>query len=124
MGQERRHKGITHNVLYFLVPGRGLYKLPQLPDAMTFTTKDGKPTVGFSGDGLHSEPREPMKKWKLSYNGDLLHDGVRIKNCSFDAEFTSTIGYLDYDSDISIKAIARSIATERWSRGYFEALKT
>lgn len=124
MGQERRHQGITHSVLYFLVPGKGIFKLPQLPDSMVFCTVDGQSSVKFSGGGLLSEPREAMKRWKLSYKGNLLHNGEIIENCSFDVEFTSQIGYFDYDTDISIKAIAKSIATEPWSRTYFDHLKT
>lgn len=124
-GQERRHQGIIHSVLYFLIPGKGLYKLPQLPDAMTFSTSDGVSSVKFSGGGLLSEPREAMKRWRLSYRGDLQHStGDIVKNCSFDGEFTSQIGYLDYDTDISLKAIAKSIATEPWSREYFANLKS
>lgn len=123
-GQERRHQGIIHSVLYFLVPGKGLYKLPQLPDAMVFSTVDGQENDRFMGGGLLSEPKEAMKRWRLSYKGDLLHNGEIVKNCSFDGEFVSQIGYLDYDTDISLKAIAKSIATEPWSRSYFDNLKT
>lgn len=124
MGQERRHQGIVHSVLYFLVPGKGVYKLPQLPDAMVFSTVDGQDNDKFTGGGLLSEPREAMKRWRLSYKGDLLHDGEIVRNCSFEGEFVSQIGFLDYDTDISLKAIARSIATEPWSRSYFDNLKT
>lgn len=123
-GQERRHQGIIHSVLYFLVPGKGLYKLPQLPDAMVFSTVDGQENERFMGGGLLSEPMEAMKRWRISYQGDLLHNGEVVKNCSFDGEFVSQIGYLDYDTDISLKAIAKSIATEPWSRSYFDNLKT
>lgn len=124
MGQERRHQGITHTVMYFLVPGQGLYKLPQLPDAMAFTTPEGEESTRFQSAGMLIEPKEAMRRWKLSYKGDLLHKGEIVKNCTFEGEFTSQIGYLDYDTDISIKAIARSIATEPWSRAYFDHLKT
>lgn len=123
-GQERRHQGIIHSVLYFLVPGKGLFKLPNLPDAMVFSTVEGQEGTKFSGGGLLSEPKEAMKRWKLSYKGDLLHNGQTIKGCSFEGEFVSQLGYFDYDTDISIRAIARSIATEPWSRAYFKHLET
>lgn len=124
MGLERRHGGIIHTVLYFLVPGRGVFKLPQLPDTMVFSTKEGEESSGFSAAGLFAGPKEAMKKWTIYYKGNLLHKGEILKNCSFDAEFSSSFGCMDYDTDLSPKAIARSIATEPWSRKYFDQLKT
>lgn len=124
LGQERRPQGIIHSVLYFLIPNRGIFKLPQLPDAMVFSTSEGESSNGFVGGGLSCQPREPMKKWKMSYKGDLLHDGKVTKNCHFEGEFYSPIGYLDYDTDLSIKAIAKSVATEPWTREYFQCLQS
>lgn len=40
------------------------------------------------------------------------------------AEFTSDIGYFNVERDINPKALARSIASQLWSREYFDALKT
>lgn len=127
MGIERRHQGIAHGVLYFLIPGKGLYCMPKTPDTLTFNTADGEECGSFRAGGIFTEPTVAMEKWSLIYKGDLLHEGKIVKNCRFEGEFCSAGAsgdHFDFYADSSIQMIAKSIATEPWSREYFRNLKT
>jgi hypothetical protein len=48
------------------VPGEGLLTSPKLPDSTLFGTEDE-----FGAEGLKFEPLEPMRKWKMSYKGQM-----------------------------------------------------
>lgn len=48
------------------MPGEGLLKSPKQPDSLMFGTEDE-----FGAEGLKFEPLEPMRKWKISYKGQL-----------------------------------------------------
>ena len=48
------------------VPEEGLLMFPRLPDSTCYGTEDE-----FGAEGLKLEPIIPMKKWKISYRGQL-----------------------------------------------------
>jgi hypothetical protein len=48
------------------VPEEGLLTSPKLPDSTLFGTEDE-----FGAEGLKFEPLEPMRKWKMSYKGQM-----------------------------------------------------
>ncbi|TKR78316.1 hypothetical protein L596_019139 [Steinernema carpocapsae] len=84
---------------------------------------------------------EPMRRWRLKFSGSLVpnqDDFVDTSSpgpcevpvsvageveASFDFEWTNFGDYFDFDLDISPEAIARSFASETWTRAVFDRLK-
>lgn len=52
------------------------------------------------------------------------NDPDKMVDVDFFGEWNATTRYFDYDSDLHPPAIIRSIALEKWSKEYFENLKT
>lgn len=123
MGTERRHKGIVHGVLYFVVPDLGLICLPQLPDTMIFTTNFGKEGNSFGGPGFISEPILPMNKWRLRYRGQM-RQGEKLHDVEFSGEFLSQWPCFDFDTDLSPRILADAMAREIWTQEYFMNLRS
>jgi len=85
---------------------------------------------GWSVNGLHLEPIDPMKKWKVRYEGEMV-----LKKCDdsstskithqvlIDAEYNSDLEYFDFDGDMDPWTISRAMSKEPWSREYFDRLK-
>ncbi|XP_059609305.1 uncharacterized protein LOC132256775 [Phlebotomus argentipes] len=123
MGTERRHKGIVHAVLYFVIPDIGFICLPQFPDTMMFTTSFGKEGNAFGGPGFISEPILPMNKWRLRYRGQM-RQGEKLHDVEFSLEFLSQWPFFDFDSDLNPRALAEAMAREKWTQEYFAYLKS
>ena len=51
----------------FQLPGIGLFELPSMPD----TSLEGTGKDEYAADGLKIEVVEPMKKWRIRYDGKL-----------------------------------------------------
>lgn len=47
----------------------------------------------------------------------------RMYKAKFEAAFTSEYGAINFNTDLSPHLLISGIATEKWSREYFEALK-
>ncbi|XP_045128767.1 uncharacterized protein LOC123514740 [Portunus trituberculatus] len=116
----RRPKGVINGLLFIRVPGLGLLQLPKMPDTMLFG--DGEQ---FAAEGLRITPVKPMSVWKIQYEGPMkMKDSPLSRlNVKLDIEWTSKQPYFDFDTDMSARALARSIAREPWSRQYFQQLR-
>ncbi|KAJ2943572.1 hypothetical protein O0L34_g16681 [Tuta absoluta] len=121
-GCERRPMGMCNGVFYIGLPGKGLLKSRKLPDTVLF----GADVFEFGAEGLKITPVEPMEKWTVAYKGEMKyeHDPEKVVNVEFHGEWIATTGYFDFDTDLYPPAVIRSIAKEKWSRKYFEGLKT
>lgn len=53
----------------YKVPSEGLLTSPKLPDSTMFAVEDE-----FGAEGLLLEPLLPMRKWKISYKGQMRYD--------------------------------------------------
>ena len=72
--------------------------------------------------GLSSFPLKPLSKWKLKYSGYLKQDD-KLYYTELDFDWQSNFECFNFDTDLSTKAVASSIALETWSKNYFECLK-
>jgi hypothetical protein len=54
----------------------------------------------------------------------LQNDPEKIVEVDFQGDWISTSNYFDYDSDLYPPAVIRSVAREKWSKAYFNNLKT
>lgn len=106
----------------------GLLVSPKLPDTLMFQSH---PAEGFSAEGLEFAPFQTMSAWVVKYNGQLRVDQSesdkyelgKLVNVQLEALWTSTLGYFDFDTDMSPITVARSTSTQPWSREYFNLLK-
>ncbi|XP_067675175.1 uncharacterized protein [Haliotis asinina] len=116
----RRHKNLVQTIVLLRVPGVGLLMLPSMPD----TSLTG-PGDSYSAGGLTMEVLEPMKTWRVAFQGKLrLSETGEEKTVSFDLKWTAITNFFDFDTDLDPSTTADAIAREKWSRGYFENLKT
>jgi len=100
----------------------GLLKAPKLPDTTLRTDQD----MQFSTtDGLLIEPVEPMKSWKITYDGMMELEGGDVDpvHVQIDLQWKSDLRHFDFDTDVPPVAMARALAKEHWTRAYFEKLK-
>ncbi|KAM3955850.1 uncharacterized protein ACR2FA_010194 isoform 2-T2 [Aphomia sociella] len=120
-GCERRPMGMCNGLFYIGLPGKGLLCSKKIPDTVLFGAQIGE----FGAEGIKMTPVEPMKKWTISYKGPMYqNDPDKIVDVEFHGDWTATSEYFDFDTDLYPAAVIRSIAKEKWSRDYFEKLKT
>ncbi|PSN35517.1 hypothetical protein C0J52_18435 [Blattella germanica] len=120
-GAERRHYGTINGLCYLVVPGKGLLCNPKIPDTILFGAKDNE----FGAEELSLKPVKAMKKWKISYKGNmrLETDPSQVFVVNIDAEWTSDLPFFNYDTDLHPSTVARAIGRETWSREYFKSLE-
>lgn len=117
----RRQNNIVQTILYLRIPEIGFLEIPSLPD----TRLQGTEKNAFAAGGLKFDVVEPMKKWKLSYNGKMRNRTTdKLVDVTFDLEWVAFTKYFDFDTDLHPNAMADAIAREKWSRKYFDVLKS
>ncbi|XP_021207156.1 uncharacterized protein LOC101744336 isoform X1 [Bombyx mori] len=124
-GCEQRPMGMCNGLFYIgcsQLPGKGLLCSKKIPDTVLFGAEIGE----FGAEGIKMTPVEPMKKWNISYKGQMWYQNNPSKfvDVDFTGEWTATTKYFDFDTDLYPATVIRSIAKEKWSREYFELLKT
>ncbi len=80
--------------------------------------------TAFAAGGLQIRPIVPMKKWEIDFNGTMKLNGEDFGDVELRLEWTACSGYFDFDTDMSAVAISKAIATENWSREFFDRLKS
>ncbi|CAK1544878.1 unnamed protein product [Leptosia nina] len=122
MGCERRPMGMCNGLFYIGLPEKGMLCSKKIPDTVLFGAEIGE----FGAEGIKITPVETMKRWSLSYKGQMWYqnDPSRMVDVEFNAEWTANSKHFDYDTDLYPPAVIRSISREKWSREYFEGLKT
>ncbi|XP_023326546.1 uncharacterized protein LOC111699977 [Eurytemora carolleeae] len=124
----RRQNGVVQCICVVKVPGVGILHHPLHPDT-TMIQKNGE--KGWKVEGIDLEPIEPMKKWRVRYNGDMVLGQPENSNVdiptyhrvNLDAVYTSDLEYFDFDSDMEPMVISRAMAREPWSAAYFQKLR-
>lgn len=117
----RRQNNIVQTILYLRIPEIGFLEIPSLPD----TRLQGTEKNAFAAGGLKFDVVKPMKKWKLSYNGKMRNRTTdKLVDVIFDLEWEAFTKYFDFDTDLHPNAMADAIAREKWSRKYFDVLKS
>jgi len=120
----RRHKNISQTVLMMQLPELGLLELPSVPDTNLERTDEDKKGQ-FGAGGLTIEPVEPMKKWRIRFEGKLRlnRDESQLMDAKLTVDWTACTDYFDFDTDMNPHALAVSIAREPWSREFFKRLR-
>lgn len=68
---------------------------------------------------------EPGKAWTFSYDGEVqdVHTG-RIVQVKLNAAFGASGGIFEFGHDVDARVMAGAIAKEKWSRAFFDELKS
>lgn len=124
----RRKKGLTNTMGFLKLPefNQKPLVLPIFPDSCLYQTEAEQNTLkNYAVAGIKLTPIEPMKKWQLEYRGKmhLENDLEKIYDVQIDATWTATLPYFNYSTDISAIAMSEAVASEPWSRKYFDDLK-
>uniref|UniRef100_A0A2A4JMP5 Uncharacterized protein n=1 Tax=Heliothis virescens TaxID=7102 RepID=A0A2A4JMP5_HELVI len=121
-GCERRPLGMCNGLFYIGLPNKGLLCSKKIPDTVLFGAEIGE----FGAEGIKITPVVPMQKWTVSYKGQMWYQNEPDKfvEVDFFGEWNATSKHFDFDSDLYPPAVIKSIALEKWSREYFEKLKT
>ncbi|XP_072169150.1 rifampicin phosphotransferase-like [Diadema setosum] len=111
------------------LPGIGNLVLPQYPDCVVLKGDKGS---GFRAGGLHMEVVEPMRLWRISFNG-LCKVGFQENTKSksdrplihvrFSFMWAAFTPIFNFDTDLSAWQNGANVAREIWSREFFHKLK-
>ncbi|XP_075225831.1 uncharacterized protein LOC142326986 [Lycorma delicatula] len=120
-GSERRHHGIVNGLFYVVVPGKGILCSLKIPDTVLFGAKENQ----YGAEGLIMTPIEPMKKWHITFDGEmkLYNNPEKRFHVKFEADWSSNIKYFNFDIDLDDHLIAEALALQDWSKEYFEILE-
>ncbi|XP_060065113.1 putative phosphoenolpyruvate synthase [Ylistrum balloti] len=124
----RRHERRGEIWLFLEIPTIGVLQHPLHPDTYVINTNGQK----YSAGGLKIEMIEPMKTWKVSFNGTLRHGlcnelenkGGKLLQVKFSFKWCCNTDPFSFDTDISASAIADAIARENWDQDFWSRLKS
>ncbi|KAJ9579215.1 hypothetical protein L9F63_024679 [Diploptera punctata] len=124
VGTAHRPHGVVNGFMILKVPEIGILETLKLPDTLIFRT--GEDEKSYGAEGIKLTPVKPMKCWKIQYNGKMkLHDQPdKVFTVALKLEFTSSLPYFDFDTDMKESPVAVAMAREPWSREYFQALQS
>jgi len=110
-----RGPGRLHEYWFdFFLKGQGYFGL---------TTDPGPDGEGFQQGNLKWEPIEVGKIWRVTYKG-MVHDREGKEHaCAVNLVFTGDHPVYDFAKSSDHKAIAKAIASEKWSKEFFFAMK-
>lgn len=102
--------------------GLGVLESPKLPGT---SLRQNEQEEGFVADGIKMVVIEPMRKWRISYDGEMksTEDASRKYQVKLDGVWITELPFFSYDRDADAKCIAEATAKEIWSRSYFDTLK-
>lgn len=125
----RRQERVCELWLSAFIPEVGFLQSPLHPDSRVVNT-DGQT---FSAGGLKFECLEPMRRWKINFNG-ILRKGLRKKRDGNKADEMVHVKFsfiweaftekFDFDTDMSDWLLADALAREMWSNEFWSRLKS
>lgn len=121
-GMQRRPNRRCESLLFIRLPQfeSDILEWPWAPCTDTFMLGDHE----WTASGLKFEMIEPMKKWRVTFDGPLKHRiSGKTRHVSFDLEWTADTGCFDMDTDMDKSATCRAIAREPWTKDFFELLE-
>uniref|UniRef100_A0A914CCT7 DUF7064 domain-containing protein n=1 Tax=Acrobeloides nanus TaxID=290746 RepID=A0A914CCT7_9BILA len=121
------------------VPGVGTFVNEDLPSTSNVKSLSTK-TEYITECGFKVFCEEPMKKWRILFDGNLVpsdechpnltkigpdtnKEPMALIKATLDLTWINQGEYFDFDLECSPEAIGSSIAREPWSRALFERLK-
>ncbi|UMM22350.1 hypothetical protein L5515_003608 [Caenorhabditis briggsae] len=139
LGTAQRPNDIINLFFILRIPGVGTFVNEELHTdtnvkSIRCSEKEWKTESGFIVSCI-----EPMKKWRIRFNGKLasspgklnfvkngavkMKDDVKFFDANFDLTWTNFGAQFDFDKQCSPTAIAHSLAIEPWSRGLFDKMR-
>jgi len=116
----RRKLKMNNTIFCLRIPGVGVLMHPKHPDTTFFTECDDS----WDAEGLKLDLVEPMKRWTVRYEGDVVHQETgQLHKLKLEAVYTSDIPFFDFDSQMDPWTVARAFAKEPWSREYFDKIR-
>ncbi|XP_046395341.1 uncharacterized protein LOC124162750 [Ischnura elegans] len=121
----RRYNGIADGFIYLNVPEIGFLESMKLPDTILFQENMEKSMRLFSAEGLRFTPLRPLKKWKISYKGNMRVDGdaENVVHVHLDVIWTSSLPFFDIDMHMDAMLLAKAYAREPWNEDFFETVR-
>lgn len=120
----RRQNKLIDGFLYLKLKDRdyGILETLKMP-ATDLLQKDDED--GYAAEGITIQCEEPMRKWKICFEGNLKShdDSKRMYSVRLNLEFISDLPYFNFDGDPDPMSMASAMAKEEWSKSYFEILK-
>lgn len=124
LATSRRQNKLTDGFLFLKIKDSdyGILETLKVPRSDLLQKDDEN---GFAAEGIKIECTEPMRKWKITFEGHLkAHaDHTKVYDARLNLEFTSELPYFNFDTDVDPFAMASAMAVEKWSKSYFETLK-
>ncbi|KAL5006743.1 hypothetical protein ScPMuIL_015549 [Solemya velum] len=119
----RRHGRCTEVWIVIVIPGVGNLQLPLHPDTTVVNTLPDS----YNGGGLKIELLEPLRRWKVSFNGQLrCNHGDKeeeVLYTRFSFIWESVVDPFNYNTDMDISALADAVAREEWSKEFWERVR-
>ncbi|XP_044755840.1 uncharacterized protein LOC123314556 [Coccinella septempunctata] len=124
VGMTRRKDKLIDGYIYIKINNEeiGLLESAKLPDTTLYQSDSCE---GFEAEGLSVQCIEPMKIWRIKYQGKMKKNSIPSKTFEVDLEMTYTSNFpiINYGDDSDPLTTAKCIALERWSGEYFQLLK-
>ncbi|CAG9759781.1 unnamed protein product [Ceutorhynchus assimilis] len=124
VGTARRPNRLIDGFFYLKLQSSkfGLLESPKIPDTSLFNSAAEE---SYEADGIQIALVEPMKKWRISFKGNLKEANNRqqLHKVSIDAQFTSDEPCFNYETQMDDWTMAKCLAYENWSRSYFKNMK-
>ena len=87
------------------------------------TTSPGPEREGFQQGSLKWEPIEVGKVWRVTFEGTVHDRAGKPHRCITNLVFTGDHPIYDFANSSDHQAIARAIASEKWTKAFFHAMK-
>ncbi|MHA1867799.1 MAG: hypothetical protein ACTSXD_07010 [Candidatus Heimdallarchaeaceae archaeon] len=112
-------RGLGHVEVWFalFIPNKGLFNYKKNVDK-----PNNKGENIFSSGPLTFTCLEPVKKWKIDFEGELEGEKNKI-SIKFKGIFSSDYPLINFSTDIHPAPMARSLSQEAWSKNFFAKLK-
>nr|XP_039272372.1 putative phosphoenolpyruvate synthase isoform X1 [Styela clava] len=134
MGFTMRYRNYAEILFLVNIPGVGLLQHPSHPDRIICDASSDD--YAYHGQGISIEMLEPMRRWKIKYNGFMRlrnseeHDADestdqsgRLIHVKFSLIWRSYSPVIEFDTDISASCMANAFASEEWSREFFNNIQ-
>ncbi|XP_022918645.2 uncharacterized protein [Onthophagus taurus] len=119
----RRSNKLVDGFIYLKINDSklGLLESPKLPSTALYQLEE---TQEYKAEGIEISVIEPMKIWKIKYNGKMKSADNRSKwyNVKIVGEFVSKLPPYNVDVDMDPFMMAKALAVEPWSRDFFRTL--
>lgn len=90
--------------------------------ALDLGSDEAAPSSTMAAAGLTATCETPGERWRLSYRGDVKAASGATHALELDARFVARSPLYDFERETPPVVVARALAGEPWSRGFFREL--